>query len=141
MRQPMCIAADGSASSTGLHHRLDPAGHQPAGSLLGAGQHRERCPLHIEGPFCTSAVCCNDAVFNTFNRNGRVKIGTMSKNWSGMLREAFTDIDNFTVTFPIDLNVRLKAMLLAALFLIDFIFLESIASGPGVPDLPGNLIN
>lgn len=97
--------------------------------------------LYIEGPFCTSAVCCNDVVFDIFTRNGHVKIGTMSKNWSGVLREAFTDIDNFTVTFPIDLDVTLKAMLLAALFLIDFIFFESGAGGPNVPDLPGNVIN
>ncbi|KAH7952050.1 hypothetical protein HPB52_017527 [Rhipicephalus sanguineus] len=97
--------------------------------------------LSIEGPFCTSAVFCNDVVFDIFTRNGHVKIGTMSKNWSGVLREAFTDIDNFTVTFPVDLDVGLKAMLLAALFLIDFIFFESGAGGPNVPDLPGNVIN
>ncbi|XP_065306926.2 phospholipid scramblase 2-like [Dermacentor albipictus] len=97
--------------------------------------------LRISGPFCTSAICCEDVVFDILTRDGRTKIGTMSKNWSGMIREAFTDIDNFTVTFPIDLDVKIKATLLAALFLIDFIFFENGSGGPGVPDLPGNVIN
>ncbi|XP_049515180.1 phospholipid scramblase 1-like [Dermacentor silvarum] len=97
--------------------------------------------LQISGPCCTSAICCGDVVFDILARDGRTKIGMMSKNWSGVFREAFTDIDNFTVTFPIDLDVKIKATLLAALFLIDFIFFESGSSGPGAPDLPGNLIN
>ena len=42
----------------------------------------------------------------------------MSKQWSGLLKEAFTDADNFGVTFPMDLDVKCKLTLLAAVFLI-----------------------
>lgn len=37
---------------------------------------------------------------------------------SGLLREAFTDADNFGIQFPMDLDVRMKAVMLGACFLI-----------------------
>ena len=45
-------------------------------------------------------------------------IGNLSKQWSGLLQESFTDADNFGVSFPIDLDVKCKLSLLAAVFLI-----------------------
>ena len=42
----------------------------------------------------------------------------------GVVKEAFTDADNFSLTFPIDLDVKVKATLLGAVFLIDFMFFE-----------------
>ena len=46
------------------------------------------------------------------------KIGKISKQWTGLLREAFTDADNFGIQFPIDLDVRMKAVMIGACFLI-----------------------
>ena len=37
---------------------------------------------------------------------------------SGLLKEAFTDADIFGINFPMDLDVRMKAVCLAACFLI-----------------------
>ncbi|XP_070381723.1 phospholipid scramblase 2-like [Dermacentor albipictus] len=96
--------------------------------------------LRIVGPCCTSSICCNDVVFDIMTKDGKTKIGQLSKNFNGLLLEALTDIDNFTVTFPIDLDVKMKATLLGAVFLIDFIFFESAAGGSNM-DLPGNIIN
>ena len=45
-------------------------------------------------------------------------VGKVTKQWSGVAREAFTDADNFGVNFPMDLDVRIKTVLLAAVFLI-----------------------
>lgn len=45
-------------------------------------------------------------------------MGKISKQWSGFAREAFTDSDHFGINFPMDLDVRVKATLLGALFLI-----------------------
>jgi len=42
----------------------------------------------------------------------------ISKQWSGLGRELFTDADYFSVTFPLNLDVRMKALVFAALFLI-----------------------
>lgn len=53
-----------------------------------------------------------------FSRGGDTKVGKISKQWSGFVREAFTDADMFGISFPIDLDVKIKAVLLGACFLI-----------------------
>lgn len=50
--------------------------------------------------------------------------GEILKNWSGLLKESFTDSDNFSVAFPSGASVDHKALLLAALFLIDIVYFE-----------------
>lgn len=42
----------------------------------------------------------------------------ISKQWSGIAREAFTDADLFGISFPMDLDVKMKAVMLGACFLI-----------------------
>jgi len=81
--------------------------------------------LQIHGP----GLCCNfslgtDLEYEICSADGTVKIGTLSKNWSGFLQEYATDADTFAVTFPMDLLVKAKALLLGAVFLIDFMFFE-----------------
>ena len=98
--------------------------------------------LEIKGPICAFSCCCSDVKFEVlicctvfsdeyeFNLssndlcwlkvltvNGE-KVGKITKQWSGLAREAFTDSDNFGINFPMDLDVRCKATLLAAVFLI-----------------------
>ena len=51
--------------------------------------------------------------------------GKITKKWSGLLKESFTDADNFSVTFPDDWDITLKALLLGAVFLIDFVHFEN----------------
>ncbi|GFY78767.1 phospholipid scramblase 1, partial [Trichonephila inaurata madagascariensis] len=91
--------------------------------------------LRIEGPFCTFSIC-GDVEFEVLSTNG-VKVGKISKQWSGLLREAFTDADHFGITFPMDLDVKMKATLLGALFLIDYMFFEK--TGNKESDSPGML--
>ena len=45
-------------------------------------------------------------------------MGKISKQWSGLLREAFTDADYFGITFPMDIDVKMKAVMMGACFLI-----------------------
>ena len=52
------------------------------------------------------------------------EVGKIVKKWSGLAKEIFTDADNFGVTYPADLDVRAKALLLGAVFLIDFVHFE-----------------
>ncbi len=52
------------------------------------------------------------------------EIGRITKKWSGLLKEAFTKADNFGVTFPAELDVTRKSLLLGAVFLIDFVHFE-----------------
>ncbi len=53
------------------------------------------------------------------------ELGKITKKWSGLMKEGFTDADNFGVEFPVDWDVRLKALFLGAVFLIDFVHFEN----------------
>ncbi len=56
--------------------------------------------------------------------NGR-EVGKITKKWSGLLKESFTDADNFGVIFPDNLPLENKSILLGAVFLIDFVHFEN----------------
>ncbi len=60
-------------------------------------------------------------------RDGR-EIGAIRKKWSGLMKEAFTDADTFGVTFPDDADAAAKAVLLGAVFLIDFVHFENTSN-------------
>ncbi|KAG8228514.1 hypothetical protein J437_LFUL008970 [Ladona fulva] len=71
------------------------------------------------------------------SKDGSTQVGKISKQWSGLVREAFTDSDYFGITFPLDLDVRMKAVMLGACFLIDAMFFEK--AGNQESDRPGML--
>ncbi|KAG7163846.1 phospholipid scramblase 1-like [Homarus americanus] len=79
--------------------------------------------LRIEGPVCAFS-CGGDVVFKIFNEDNSAQIGHITKQWRGFCAEAFTDADNFGLTFPMDLEVRFKALIIGAAFLIDFMYFE-----------------
>ncbi|XP_068444307.1 phospholipid scramblase 2-like [Clinocottus analis] len=81
--------------------------------------------LKLEGP-CFACNCCGDVNFELKAKDGDQPIGRISKQWSGLLKEVFTDTDNFGIQFPLDLDVKMKAVLMGACFLIDFMFFEKV---------------
>jgi uncharacterized protein YxjI len=56
-------------------------------------------------------------------------LGKITKKWSGLMKEGFTDADTFGVTFPADMDNKNKALLLGAVFLIDFVHFENKSGG------------
>ena len=50
--------------------------------------------------------------------------GTITKKWSGLSKEMFTDADNFGIKFPAGISIEEKSILLGALFLIDIVYFE-----------------
>lgn len=58
-------------------------------------------------------------------KNDGVEHGKITKKWSGLLKEGFTDSDNFGAMFPVEWDVKLKALFLGAVFLIDFVHFEN----------------
>lgn len=90
--------------------------------------------LVIVGPWCTYA-CAGSVEFKIMTADEQVEVGRISKEWSGILKEAFTDTDNFGIKFPMDLDVRCKATLIGAAFLIDYMFYEKKANNES--DNPG----
>ncbi|RTG89152.1 uncharacterized protein DC041_0001732 [Schistosoma bovis] len=75
--------------------------------------------LQIHGPSCCFCECLgSDIIFKVTSADGTVEIGRITRKWSNIVQEFFTDADNFGVSFPMDLDVKVKAILLAAVFLI-----------------------
>jgi uncharacterized protein YxjI len=58
-------------------------------------------------------------------RKGEQVVGRIVKKWSGAAREVLTDADTFGVTFPAGADTTVKALLLAAVLLIDFVHFEN----------------
>jgi len=92
--------------------------------------------LIIQGPFWMCSCSCGDVKFSVLspekdvsqverNKDGYPVIGKISKKWSGLAEEYFTDSDNFGVSFPLELDVNVKATLLGAVILLDFMFYET----------------
>ncbi|EDO31512.1 predicted protein [Nematostella vectensis] len=80
--------------------------------------------LTMTGPIC-ACRCCADVEFPVLSADGTVPVGKVTKQWTGLIKEAFTDAENFGITFPMDLDVKMKAVMLGAVFLIDFMFFET----------------
>ncbi|KAM9036445.1 phospholipid scramblase 4-like isoform X2 [Sarcophilus harrisii] len=78
--------------------------------------------LNIDGP-CTPVNCGSDTVFQIKSLD-RTIIGNICRQWPGFLQTSIPDADNYKITFPLDLNITMKAMVFAACFLIDFMFFE-----------------
>ncbi len=54
------------------------------------------------------------------------RCGKITKKWSGLLKESFTDADNFGVIFPTGSDAKQRALLVGAVFLIDFAHFENM---------------
>ncbi|XP_053209550.1 phospholipid scramblase 2-like [Panonychus citri] len=85
--------------------------------------------LHIEGAFGVFG-CRHDIDFKILNSNN-TQIGKISKMWMGFSGEIISEIDHFSISFPMDLDVNIKAVLLGACFLISFMYFENNIAGCG----------
>jgi uncharacterized protein YxjI len=57
-------------------------------------------------------------------QSGR-EVGKIQKQWSGLGKELFTSADNFGVTFADVGDARIRTLVVAATFLIDFVHFEN----------------
>ncbi|XP_013384452.1 phospholipid scramblase 2 isoform X1 [Lingula anatina] len=105
------------------HVRQATSGWAPKYTIMDAGM---KTIFEVNGPCCIcQGPCCTwDQDFVITPPGGGEEVGKISKQWTGLIKEMFTDADNFGVTFPMDLDVKLKATLLGAVFLIDFMYFE-----------------
>ncbi|TKS81518.1 Phospholipid scramblase 2 [Collichthys lucidus] len=79
--------------------------------------------LKIKGPFC-NCQCIPDVTFEVKSLDEHSVVGHISRQWSGIIQEVLTDANNFGISFPMDLDVKIKAVMVGACFLIDFMFFE-----------------
>ncbi|XP_009999982.1 PREDICTED: phospholipid scramblase family member 5-like [Chaetura pelagica] len=80
--------------------------------------------LKIIGPYATCG-CFEDVDFEVKTLNEMTTIGKISKYWSGFVNNVFTNTANFGIQVPVDLDVRIKAVMIGACFLIDLMFFEN----------------
>ncbi|XP_034517758.1 phospholipid scramblase 1 isoform X4 [Ailuropoda melanoleuca] len=80
--------------------------------------------ITLERPLKCDCCCCPCCLQEIKSLDEENVVGKISKQWTGFVREAFTDADNFGIQFPLDLDVKMKAVMLGACFLIDFMFFE-----------------
>ncbi|XP_047731728.1 phospholipid scramblase 1 isoform X2 [Prionailurus viverrinus] len=80
--------------------------------------------ITLERPLRCDSCCCPCCLQEIKSLDEETIVGKISKQWTGFVREAFTDADNFGIQFPLDLDVKMKAVMLGACFLIDFMFFE-----------------
>ena len=71
--------------------------------------------LTIQGP----QLLVENAEFKVLDL-GQRQVGLIAKKWDGLSKEIFTGLDVFSVGFPPSMHWTLKATLLSAVFLIDF---------------------
>lgn len=78
--------------------------------------------LSIRGP-CSTYGCGSDSVFEVKAIDGVSNIGSIIRKWNGLM-SAMGNADHFDIQFPLDLDVKMKAMIFGACFLIDFMYFE-----------------
>uniref|UniRef100_A0A670IMZ2 Phospholipid scramblase n=1 Tax=Podarcis muralis TaxID=64176 RepID=A0A670IMZ2_PODMU len=84
--------------------------------------------LKIIGP-CATCGCFGDVDFEVKSLNGMSTIGKISKYWSGFVNNIFTNTANFGIQVPVDLDVKIKAVMIGACFLLDLMFFENSLDG------------
>ncbi|XP_011159201.2 phospholipid scramblase 1 isoform X1 [Solenopsis invicta] len=77
--------------------------------------------LMIKGPLLRF---CVNVIFKVKSMDEKHRVGVIRKQWSGFAREMFTVSDKFGINFPRDLDAKMKAVLLGATVLIDFMYFE-----------------
>ncbi|XP_072035490.1 phospholipid scramblase 2-like [Amphiura filiformis] len=89
--------------------------------------------FHIWGPCCLcQTICCQaDLDFKVYAKDGVTVVGNIAKQWAGAVKECFTKVSNFGVQFPMDLDVKMKAMLIGATMLIEYLYIEAQQNGNG----------
>ena len=105
------------------------------------GSDVDRARYTIQGPCLVMDNALCDTVFHICDPDGTPLAAPQSPNgqaeirklkaqsMSGWLQEAMSDADNFGCAFPAGATPADKATLLAAVFLIDFMFFESAGNG------------
>jgi uncharacterized protein YxjI len=113
-----------------IFHRLEV--HGPDGELIGAIQRRwtwVRRKYTVEGPNGQEVATLFGPILRPWTFQVQLpgsdrEIGLVQKKWSGLLKEVFTEADNFWVKYDAVSDPALRALLFAATVLIDVVHFE-----------------
>jgi len=89
---------------------------------------QQQAVLSIDGPRGCCEGCSNyplkEGEYTIMTSDGAQEVGKLTKHWMGYGFESLTTKDKFVVAFPLDLDVRMKAVLIGAVFIIDYMYFE-----------------
>ena len=77
----------------------------------------------IHTPCVLTTCCCTEVAFTIIDKEGK-EVGDIAKQSANVAKEVLTDADRFLINFPEDCDVEMKAVLIGALFLFDYLFYE-----------------
>lgn len=80
--------------------------------------------FRIEGP-CCQMECCSDIDFKIITPDGKKEVGRISKKLDSSTGN-LAQKSNFGASFPLDLDVNIKAVILSTCILIDLIYLKTV---------------
>ncbi|XP_060588604.1 phospholipid scramblase 1-like [Ruditapes philippinarum] len=120
----------------------------PVGRQLGSVRTGDsKCKAHMKvydasdkhmftlwGPCCPCQCVCgctDDINFPITDPSLTTQVGNVAKQWRGCCVDTFTDADQFCLTFPADMTVECKALLIGALFLAEFYVFEQQKNNNG----------
>jgi hypothetical protein len=73
------------------------------------------------GLFCKKCAETKFDIFSNFSNNeGSTPAGSITKKFSGLIQELFTDADNFEIFFPEDATPEDKLMIIGTTLMIDY---------------------
>ena len=78
----------------------------------------------IRTPCVVTTYCCTEATFVISDVDGN-EVGDIVKVHDDLAKEAFTDSDRFIINYPVGCTIKIKAVILAAMFLFDYLFYEN----------------
>ncbi len=76
--------------------------------------------------------CCNDVFLDVVDKRG-TRVGIVTKKFPGYCREKYSNYERFGCTFPSDLKLKNKVLLVAACLLVDLSLFEE--KGDNMNDL------
>ncbi|KAF8365341.1 hypothetical protein PRIPAC_83170 [Pristionchus pacificus] len=76
----------------------------------------------LNAPSLKMVCCCREQIYEVYA--GKDKVVGISKFWGGALKEFFTTADIWGITFPPQMPVHHRAIVLGSLFFIDFVSFE-----------------
>ena len=69
-------------------------------------------------------ICARKVPFNVFDSQGQDTGGIITKEYSGLAKELL-QINKFSISFPANADANIKANLLGATFLLDYMVFEN----------------
>ncbi|GMR51457.1 hypothetical protein PMAYCL1PPCAC_21652, partial [Pristionchus mayeri] len=92
-------------------------------SALTITDERDKDIITIDGPCCCSR-CCSDADFPLKSASTGSILGQIKRRYLGYIQSTYSKADVFDIDFPRDLSVRMKAAIIGACIMIDFLEFE-----------------